>query len=230
MNRLMFAYRCLALLLLAACSRAEPAASRDSAKPAVADAPPASPAPPASAESLTSSYGRPHPGSWEPTSEYADSLYTFRYPSSAHVEKKPPRGGIEEVSVSQLPDCLWPCYVTVSVQRDTSALPLETAIREETTADTSGGSEAADEVASIRDSLPLGTARAVHLETYCGDCTSGELVTAHGPWLARIEYDLDDRDGHNERLLAHLVEIARTFRWREEGPSARPHDLAGDAK
>jgi hypothetical protein len=60
------------------------------------------------------------------------------------------------------------------------------------------------------------------LETYCGDCTSGELVTAHGPWLARIMYNLDDRDGNNELVLAHLVEIARTFRWREAGSERQP--------
>lgn len=210
----------VALVLLAACSNGEVRPTSDSVKQLAAAEP--SP-PPVSSDSLSPGYGRPHPGHWDPTSEFVDSLFTFRYPSSATAEKKPPRDGAQEVWISELPECLWPCYVTVRIQHDTSTALLNTAVREETTTlDTTGDPDAADDVASIRDSLPLGNARAVHLETYCGDCTSGALLTAHGPWLARIEYSLDDRDGYNQALLSRLVEIARTFRWRSDSSGRLP--------
>jgi hypothetical protein len=209
----------LAFVLSAACSSGDSRATADSVKPLLVDQ---AAAPAAGSDSLTPGYGRPHPGSWDPTSEYADSLFTIRYPSSAKVEKKPPQDGAQEVWVSELPECRWPCYVTVRIRHDTSAALLNTAVREETTPATSGNPDAADDVASIRDSLPLGNVRAVHLETYCGDCTSGALLTAHGPWLVRIEYNLDDRDGYNQPLLSHLIATARTFRWRDEGSERRP--------
>jgi hypothetical protein len=205
----------LTLALPAGCGRVEPPPATDSAQPSVSDRPMPSTA---SGDSLAPSYGRPHPGSWEPSSEYADSLFTFRYPSSARVEQRPPRDGAQEVLVSELPECRWPCYVTVRIRRDTTIAALDTAVREETTADTSDDPDAGDYAATVQDSLPLGNARAVHLETYCGDCTSGALLTAHGGWLARIEYTLDDRNGYNKPLLSHLVQVARTFRWRDDGP------------
>ena len=45
--------------------------------------------------------------------------------------------------------------------------------------------------------------------------TSGALLTSHRGWLARIDYNLDDRDGFNEPLLEKPLTVARTFRWRE---------------
>ena len=208
----MLAYFGVALVLLAACGRSDSKAILDSARPQSAVRPPAAPV---GRDSLTPGYGLPHAGSWDSTSEYADSLFTLRYPSSATVQNKPRTNGEREVWVSELPACRWPCYVSVRIQRHSGGASVDSAVREETTPDTSDHSDAADYVASIRDSLPLGRFRAVHLETYCGDCTSGALLTSHGPWLARIEYNLDDRDGYNQLLLSHLVATARTFRWRE---------------
>jgi len=208
----MVAYFVIALVFLTACSNGGSRATPDSAKTPVVDRQPATAV---SSDSLTAGYGLPHPGRWDATREYTDSLFTIRYPSSAIVEEKPARDGEREVWVSELPTCRWPCYVTVRIRRDTSTASMDTAVREETTPDTINNPDAADDIASIRDTLPLGNARAVHLETYCGDCTSGELLTSHGSWLARIEYSLDDRDGYNQPLLSNLVAVARTFRWRE---------------
>jgi hypothetical protein len=200
------------LVLFTACGSGDSRVIADSARPLVVVRPPAVPM---DSSSLTPGYGLPHPGSWDSTSEYADSVFTIRYPSSATAEEKPPRDGGREVWLSGLPECRWPCYVSVHLERDSSAASLDAAVREQTTTDTADDADAADYVASVRDSLPLGNVRAVHLATYCGDCTSGELLTSRGPWLARIEYNLDDRDGANQILLSHLLAIARTFRWRE---------------
>jgi hypothetical protein len=40
------------------------------------------------------------------------------------------------------------------------------------------------------------------------------MATTHFPWVATIEYSLDDREGYNPALSARIATVARTFRRR----------------
>lgn len=161
-------------------------------------------------------YGLPHPGSWTPTKTYDGARYTFTYPASATLEDRKSRGAPgPELSISELPECKWPCYIEVSVWRDSTGKGLNGQLREWMTADTTGGnSDAADYLPTVLDSIPLGGEPAVQLENFCGDCTNHGVYTASGGWIAGIDYILDDREGDNPALMAKLEAIARTFRWR----------------
>ena len=163
-------------------------------------------------------YGLPHTGSWTPTKRYADSSFTIDYPASATAGSRKPSGeNRREVVISELPACRWPCFVNVTLWRDSTGKGLSGQLRELMTADTTGGNaEAADYLPTLLDSLPVGGVPAVHLETYCGDCTNRAIYMVSGGWIADVEYSLDDRDGNNPALLARLEAVARSFRWRQQ--------------
>jgi hypothetical protein len=212
------------LVVLTACRIERAPSHRDSsrsvARPASAAAPAA--VTPQGNASLDSSgfspgYGLPHPGSWTPVKRYADSSFTIDYPASAAVKpRQPSEEGRREVAISELPACRWPCFVNVTMWRDSAGKGLSGQVRELMTADTTGGNaDAADYLPTLLDSLPVGGVPAAHLEMYCGDCTSHAIFTVSRGWIAEVEYSLDDRDGNDPALLAKLESVARSFRWRE---------------
>ena len=160
--------------------------------------------------------GLPYPGTWTPTITYRETLFTIERPDSSTVESRPaaPNYGrpYRDVIIGRLPECRWSCAVTVEVWRDSAGGGVAEMVRSLTTADTTD--VALDRPATVIDSVPLGLVAAVHLDTDCGDCASRIIITAHGGWMAKIEYASDDREGNRPDLTAHLAALARSFRWR----------------
>ena len=159
--------------------------------------------------------GAPYPGAWTPTVPYRDSVFAIERPASSKVEIRPQtatRG--REVLITQLPDCKWSCFVSISVWPDSSGGGAHAMVRALTSTDTRHAALTPEGEAKIIDSLPLGADAAVHLEMSCGDCAMRAIVTSSRGWIARIEYSADDREGYSPALSAHLDAIARSFRWR----------------
>jgi hypothetical protein len=161
--------------------------------------------------------GRPYPGSWTPTTTYVDTLFTIEPPASANVRSRAaqPQYGRpnRDVIINQLPECKWYCSVSIEVWRDSTGGGFTRPVRTIKAEDSSQSMGYPDEPTFL-DSLPLGRAPAIHLETYCGDCTSGVIRTASGGWIAEIEYSSDDRNPFDPALLERLRAVARSFRWR----------------
>jgi hypothetical protein len=162
--------------------------------------------------------GRPYPGSWTPTATYVDTLFTIEPPASANVRSRAaqPEYGRpnRDVIIDQLPECKWYCSVSIEVWRDSTRRAVTRPAGTSTTADSARSMDDPDDEPTFLDSLPLGRAPAIHLETYCGDCTSGVIRTSSGGWVAAIEYSSDDRNRYDPALLERLRAVARSFRWR----------------
>lgn len=100
------------------------------------------------------------------------------------------------------------------MHRDSTRDPLARIVAVVTEPEPVGANDLPEGPERIIDSIPFGFDPALHFSNYCGDCGHYEVVTVHPPWLARIEYSLDDREDYNPALLARIAEVARTFRWR----------------
>jgi hypothetical protein len=162
--------------------------------------------------------GIPYPGSWRPTAVHQDSLFTIEYPASARIEQRPadPRNGrpYHELIIAPLPECRWKCRLTIVVRPDSTRDRLARVVAEVRKPKTPSEEEMAEGPESVIDSIPFGPDPAVHFSEYCGDCGKYEFMTTHHPWVATIEYSLDDREGYNPALLARIDTVIRTFRWR----------------
>jgi hypothetical protein len=162
--------------------------------------------------------GTPYPGDWTATTMYQDSLFTIEHPASARVEPRPAneRYGqpYPQLFISALPECKWHCGLTIVVRRDSTRDLLARIVKQTQDPEPLAATDMPEGPDAFIDSLPLGADPAVHTTTHCGDCTSFEINTTRYPWVARIEYSLDDREGLNPALAAKLAAVARTFRWR----------------
>jgi hypothetical protein len=155
-------------------------------------------------------YGRgvPHPGNWTPTTVYEDSLFTIEYPASAKVQREPAdttrSRWYPQLVIEPLPECRWTCRLTIVVRRTSNPDLLRRLIAEVKRPKTRDEEEMAEGPKSVIDTLPFGADPAVHFSDYCGDCGQFEFMTTHGPWVATIEYSLDDREDYNPALLAKI--------------------------
>lgn len=163
-------------------------------------------------------WGKPYPGSWTPTAVYEDSLFRIEYPASATIERQAPdaRTGhpYPRLIIARLPDCKWHCQLTITVHRDSVRDRLAMLVAELSTPKSRDDDEMPEGPERLIDSLPFGPDRAIHVSDYCGDCGQYEFITTHAPWVATIEYSLDDREGYNPALIKKIDGAVRTFRWR----------------
>ena len=114
--------------------------------------------------------------------------------------------------VTKLPECTWYCAISVTLRRPAS---LDSAVRAETHPEKAGGNaEAEDYAATLLDTLPVNGARAVHLQRYCGDCSTYAIIVASRDGIADVEYTLDNREREQDQLAGRLEAVARSFRWR----------------
>ena len=164
----------------------------------------------------TPGWGLPHGGAWTPTQLYHGDGWTIEYPASARAEWREARySEPRELIISELPECTYPCIVTVIVRVDSAA---DTVASRKAAADTTGtnaDNEDDDDESRVIDTLDVGGSRGILYETYCGDCASRLLVVRRGNKVAGIDYNLDDRHPYDPALLERLEAILRSFRWTE---------------
>ena len=161
--------------------------------------------------------GKPYPGGWTPTAVYEDSLFTIEYPASATIKREAPdasRGHpYPRLIVAPLPDCKWHCQLTITVHRDSVRGRIAMLVAELSKPKSRDDDEMPEGPEAIIDTLPFGPDPALHFSD-SGDCGQYEFLTTHAPWVATIEYSLDDREGYNPALLKNIDGVVRTFRWR----------------
>jgi hypothetical protein len=214
--------RALTLLLAGAvcCQRQDVRPDSPAAVAGAIPSPPAARAPATSESDTAPAFGTgtPYPGSWTPTAVHQDSLFTIDYPASAKIEQRPPEPRYgrpnHELIIGPLPECKWDCRMTIVVRRDSTHDVLARLVAAVRKPEPLNDDEMAEGRESVIDSIPFGPDPAVHFSDYCGDCNKYEFVTTHYPWVATIDYALDDREGYSPALLARIASVARTFRWR----------------
>ena len=199
----------------------------DSVQVAKAVAPPASPAAapipvpgwPDSTFVPTPGWGLPHGGAWTPTQLYRGDGWTIEYPVSAQAELRTAgHGEPSRLIISELPECSYPCIVTVSVHMDSTAAMSDTAPTKTPGGERTGvSSDAADDDDELRvlDTLDLGASRGILYESYCGDCAAHLLLVRRSDRVAAIGYNADDRNPYSPALLGRLDGVLRSFRWTE---------------
>jgi len=104
------------------------------------------------------------------------------------------------------PDCQHVCVVEVRLVDDTIPRTLESFV-----------ASVRAEDSAVYDPGParriMGNEPGLVVAENCGDCMGAFVFYKGAATIARVEIAVDDREAHQEQLMAHLVKVAQTFRW-----------------
>jgi hypothetical protein len=209
-------YLLLACLSIGACSSASSAqpAAKSVSKIGVAGAPDSCAKLDAAARARGTLEPAPLPppraGSWTATHRVTIDAFSLAIPLVARAR---PRDAHGVYWIDSLPGCHFFCAVDVTLERDSTTGSLESYIAGRRTVDATSNPDAADWIPSPPQYISVGGRRAAIMETVCGDCTSGEVLFFRSGQIARLEYNIDDREGFQPGLVCHLQQMATTFEW-----------------
>jgi hypothetical protein len=154
----------------------------------------------------------PHPGSWTDLQVVGTDRYTLTIPAVAIWQRSHEEG---VWSANDFPLCRYWCSVSVTIEPDSTGGGVAgsvTRIR----ADYSP-IESENLIGSPGPSIPIrvGPLKGTRLDMPCGDCGSIYILAGRGKELARIEINIDDREGFTPGLTCRLLRVAQSFRFRE---------------
>lgn len=208
----------LLLVLLAACHGGDsPPADADTAfMDTSADSADPTASPVIAVAQPTPGFGLPHPGSWDSTRVADGGEFTLIVPNVADARWRDiDRPANRKFRVAELPECSWPCTLTVTTSQDSRKLGLTQWMHDHFRMDAPVEPTSFDLRPTQLPSVLLGADTALRLSLHCEGCTSEALVTGSKGRIAVIEYSVDSRETDRTALLGHLRAIGRTFRWSE---------------
>ena len=149
-------------------------------------------------------------GSWTVTRKITLDSFSLEIPEVARIH---PRDAHGVYWVDSLPDCRFFCALEITFERDSTTQSLESYIAARRTVDTTGNPDAADWQPGPPRYVSFGGRRAAVMETACGDCASGEVLFSQSGAVARLAWNIDDREGFQPGLACRLEKVAGTFQW-----------------
>ncbi len=164
----------------------------------------------------TPGFGLPHPGSWDSTQVADGGGFTLTVPAVADARwRDPDRPANRKFRVTDLPECSWPCSVTVTTFQHARQMGVKQWMRDHFRMDAPVDPSSFDPRPTELPSVLLGSDTALRLALHCEGCSSEALVAGSKGRIAVIEYSVDSRDRENTTLLGRLRAVGRTFRWSD---------------
>jgi hypothetical protein len=153
----------------------------------------------------------PNAGSWNAVKRVTGNGFSIEVPT---VTVRDSTHG--SYSITGFPGCRYFCSLDVALEIGAARETVDQYVARLRIIDTVNNPDAADWIPGPPRVVSVQGERGLMMETPCGDCTAGEIVIARETHVARISYNLDDREGDQPGLMCRLARTAASFRWQDQ--------------